>query len=73
MDQKELDLQKEVTSDSVSREIRIYDQVFRNVRIDIAGKEYYVDNPLKQVKIFRFKDSITVEPLAEFEDDEKSS
>jgi len=65
MDQEELDLQKKVSSETVNREISIFNQLHRNVRIDIGGKEFYVDEPQVGVKIFRFKDEIVVKAVAD--------
>jgi uncharacterized protein (DUF342 family) len=68
LDRQEIDLQKRVSREALNREIKVINQLFRNVRIDIAGKEYYVDVPQRNIKIFRFKDDIVIESLADVED-----
>ena len=66
--QKEADFQKRVSREALNREIKVFEQLNRNVRIDISGKEFYIDDPLSAVKIFRFKDDIVIESLSDIED-----
>lgn len=68
LDKSEIDFQKKAAREALNREVKIFNMLFRNVRIDISGKEIYIDEPLKAVKVFRFKDDIVVESLADLED-----
>ena len=68
LDRKEFVLQKEASKERITREVRVEENLFPNVSIELNGLGFHTDQTLSGVKIFRFKDEIVVESLLGMDD-----
>jgi len=64
LDKVEARLVKAARMEILKKEIIVHNNIYRNVRIDIGGKDYYTDSTLSLVRIIKIKDEIVVESLS---------
>ncbi len=63
LEREEIGLQKEASRDSVKKEVRIIDTIYRNVSVDIGGLEYFCDSELQHMRIFKLNNELVLESL----------
>lgn len=65
LDQTELAIQKESSKEVMEKQIYVHGALYGNVSIDIGGIGFFTDTLMQGVKIYRLKQEIIVETLAE--------